>query len=141
MESERDIELGGVILSAKMLSQSSCDDCHGPIPKSYLCVVGVRLSSGKDASSEEFELFRRIGTGNFPSTTIHRFNGAWRNDEAGNYRHYKDVNSINYTYNMDEPIAIARLNDDDTPAKILPIEDDNNAGEIAPLPGRICLAL
>ena len=96
----------------------------------YLKMTEVRLYVDKDPfSKEEFEVYIREGTGfGDPvfKTTTHVFDGKQRQDAAGEYRVYPDVNRANRTYSFG--VALWPLSDL-TPISVCAIEDDKDKGE------------
>ena len=95
----------------------------------YLTIGYVDLHTDHDPSTnEEFEIYIREGSGSTDpvySTTSHKFDGTSKNDVAGHFQYYPDINS---TSSYDIPnIALWPLSS--TPTAIAMIEDDETAGK------------
>ena len=95
----------------------------------YLTISYVDLHTDHDPSTnEEFEIFIRVGSGSTDpiyNTTNHKFDGGSRNDAAGNYQYYPDINSTS-SYEISD-ITLWQLSS--TPIAIAMIEDDHTAGK------------
>ncbi|MBL7993859.1 hypothetical protein JNM05_00665 [bacterium] len=107
----------------------------------YLSLYSIKLKDKEDYAEEEFELF--YSGVNTPYIigmyTDMLFNGNYRNDIAGRYVKYPDVNGIN-TYNCPNWIAIANMdNFTSTSFRMVAIENDDNAGKIKVQGGSVYL--
>lgn len=100
----------------------------------YLCLCGVSLSTEKDTSNDEFELYVESALSSttspaFPSGTNYKFDGSSHTDAAGSSVAFTDVNNKTYTYCASKTragIALKALSTCYT--AIMPVEDDTTSG-------------